>query len=1309
MGTHRRSRRSAPAPQTPQRAPVAVSNAARVDATTTGAIQETPTLDAMSDELARAAAAPPMGGGGGNGAGSAGQPAPPPDGIRLADDAAPEERLTLRGGTHRFGALMHIAESGDYGDGGLSESTVVTDDGRTLGEVYALYRGGRIGSENDRWEGHVAEELVASIRARGFVDSEEAASTSGLDQQVGAGRGEFHRLRLVPSDEVQADTDIDGRLDRERGFRDFIVNGHRRESRDERRTRGQRETFLEQFASDDAGGWQRHDGAPVSADDEERLRQELPRNARGRAILSGAALEAYESYLANSSNPPLDPSAWARRELARRPVQATGPAQASHGAPTPDSPSAPRSDERAAVPTRPTVRVGTPAADSPSEEDPEPAVVARPTRRVGTPSWAEDLDDGQAPDSSDAEASAVGVLPAPVEVQGPPSVVASRIVPVGEDPAVAQARFEEEQRVRWARTNLPDSWDEARRQHREEERTAAPEASPDLDAVEQREVDAMRGRATVGRTGVERESLSDPRSQRVDRRGRGVQRRDRGQLTVGEGGLQGEAGSQWERHERDGTTTQTRAHATANLADRSVGGQLTRESGPEGARRTASAGGDVRFDDHGVAGGNASLSGGSRGRTFTLSGGFTVRIEEPVGPVDLDGRYRVSGTRTVSVSLGGAASGGRGGGGITGRNATTRRFSRHFATPDEARRWYETADANVISRMSEDSWDTPASADEAAALAVGDSRSQSDTNGITASGNVNAGPYRIGLSVGLSETHEVVVTRSDQEHVRVTIRRRSERSAGATGGAFGMSAGLSATTAALEGAIFEYDVSEAADPSGRPALDRLLRHSPPQIPSGDRGPGWQMVERSSGSSAGRQATGDVLIGSLNASASTTDEDVRDADGTFRRHAGERSLSATTILPEAVTEGTIWADSSESFQVETDTRGGGARFSYNIDGANAQETNQRLAEAAGTEFNEVSGTDSGRWSVASSMSEADLRRFVDAVRAGRWNPGLVGAAFVPTASRLRERIRGCSSMDEARVAVRDFMVATEERGMALVRQVLGEGSLPVDVSLANSDVWQGSAGRARMQLRIRTIREQMREDPAEARTEIDAAYAEQQRRLSAMRDPERFTDLPRALRRQEIASNEPILAELADLRREVAETRRTQREEDAGGPVSREAMAPEVRRLHDALTADTARLETTYRSALAAYRACRRERALHEQPQRFNHTRGTVRQAHGSWEHYTCADRHWASAQRQWVDGDSFRNPFDTGRRELPSSAGSDEIQGLRRLSWQAHDKYAAALEGFRNCGAALRRVRADVAQRGDTQQFFGTIDYQGPE
>jgi hypothetical protein len=253
-----------------------------------------------------------------------------------AQRVPPEQRYTLHGSTRRFAALMHVHQSGDYGEGGLGPDTVVTENGMTLDQLYVAWREGRLSATNGEFDATGAAGLVESLRQHGFVDSVDRARELGLPLDEGGTDGPaFRPLRVLDPGAMPVDATIDealsgdgGRADR--GLRRFVqggggATGTREERRQQTRDRRFRDARLEQLEERPDGTWAHRDGTELSPEEVQQLRQDLGDRAEASGLLRGDALARYRAHLADEDQPPLSGRRWSDRRRARPYADPTSP------------------------------------------------------------------------------------------------------------------------------------------------------------------------------------------------------------------------------------------------------------------------------------------------------------------------------------------------------------------------------------------------------------------------------------------------------------------------------------------------------------------------------------------------------------------------------------------------------------------------------------------------------------------------------------------------------------------------------------------------------------------------------------------------------------------------------------------------------------------------------------------------------------------------------------------------------------------------------------------------------------------------
>lgn len=704
--------------------------------------------------------------------------------------------------------------------------------------------------------------------------------------------------------------------------------------------------------------------------------------------------------------------------------------------------------------------------------------------------------------------------------------------------------------------------------------------------------------------------------------------------------------------------------------------------------------------------------------------GYNADIESPEGPIDDEGHYLVRGELTWTGELGAGAQDGDLDASISIRRGQRRQFTRRFDSREQATRWRDDAQ-RYFNLMAWTAFDDVDNAQEAAQLAPGESRSVRDDTAVQAGVGVTLEGVRVGVSATMSQSMEVVVTGRSNHEVQVQFRLRTGVQLGVNAGFGGATAGATAAETELAGATAVYDVAHGENSDGWRALDRVLNAQ--QMPTSNGGPGWRVTERSTGSESTRGGSASFAGASSTSSRTVREERVtafdEEGNGTsFDRMGGELDSAFTSGLPTWLVDGTVLDDSRERYGFESANRdgGNGARLTAQVDGAGAAESHRLLAAATGSHTHTgVSGNDSGQWNLSASMTENQLRAFCRAVYRGEWNPGLVGAAYVDEAEELRERIRSAGGLDDCRRAASWYVAATGARGFEQMRQVLGDDAMTWDVALEDSNVWQGQAGRTRVEQQITNLRRQLEagDDIAGTREAIEEAWRNQASRLNAMRDTSRFQELPEELRQTQVARNQALLDELDALRAEARDTVREAR--SAAAPEA----SPETSRLRGGLDHDAQRLERKYRETLAMYQAVAHERDI--QQGRERDSRATfIADEDGDTDrsgdvtrrlHMSTADRHeqagnhWRAGRRAWTQGDALKHQFEAGRAVLPEAGGAEaEIQALRRLTWQAHDTYDDALMEFLHQADLYGEIRAAYRARGQHEAYFGNTTFVLP-
>jgi hypothetical protein len=698
------------------------------------------------------------------------------------------------------------------------------------------------------------------------------------------------------------------------------------------------------------------------------------------------------------------------------------------------------------------------------------------------------------------------------------------------------------------------------------------------------------------------------------------------------------------------------------------------------------------------------------GQHVTTSFGYDVDVSTPYYH---DDGYRIDGRLTWTGRFGGEAEYEQSHReiGASVHVGEVRTFVRRFATRTEAQAWYEGATSG-FNLHSWTEFGVPGSADEALALATGESRSVARQAGAEAevSQELPIG-VEVGATFGVDDERELVVIRADAGHVRLRVRTRTTARAGGTLGAGGFGMGLSGSRGVIAGREVEFDVADGSP--GRAALTHALETR--TLPEGESGDGWRQTEVTAGTTRGSGQSFEMAGVDVRFEQSVDDETVTAADGSQRRRITGRSAESASMLPDWLADGTMLEAGSQSTEMVS-ASGSGATITYVVDGTDARDSAIMLANVSGdaSRLPAATGDDAGQWQVTTVLTEAQLVGFLRSCHSGavRRHAHHLGTA-ADALDTLIAAVRAAGSRDDARAAAVAFVSETRDRGTAVIRAAIG-GTITADVSLQGSRAFEGAAGRERVRGQAAALRGRLAagEDAGAIAHEALVLARAQRERVDTIGDTDRHRELPPAMRAREAALARELLTELEGLAAEARSARAAHpAAQDAEGSDGGDGAARDPDRLRAAYRHDLERMSRLHEQAQLAYRAVRSERDVHEGTAAV-HFSATARERCHHQVSYEEADRLWHEARERWTDADRQRVAIEEQQADLDvdgalSVNAEARLESIRRKAWRAHDGYAASLRAFVALGHIYRDVRALLAD--ERRAYFGATAFTPPE
>lgn len=388
--------------------------------------------------------------------------------------------------------------------------------------------------------------------------------------------------------------------------------------------------------------------------------------------------------------------------------------------------------------------------------------------------------------------------------------------------------------------------------------------------------------------------------------------------------------------------------------------------------------GDGKDGKTGVKG---SVSASKGGKSVAISGGRTVEVQKPVLK---DGRWVVTYAVDTSASLSGGAEK-KGKGSINGNigGGATKGGSRSFATEAEANAFFAHPQIEGL----------PVGADDALAMAKGDSRSEGDHFEMGLGGTAQIGMVQVGAGYQHKDEHGETVTRGEGGRIQVEVANSKLDGIQGSLGAGGVSMGIGRSWASQSSWTVEFDLDR---PEGRQAYDHWQRFK--ALPRVARG--WRVIATAQGEAQTDTRTLG-LLGIQVGSGHTVAHSEEHRDGhKFERDRGTDSMSVSIPLLGSYNRthslSMLQVDDKQSF--------------YNVEstvkGSDLDDVQAGLGRSAMETEEGSQGSNKGTYRLQSAISESDMDRFIatakrassgDFIRAG----GLHGdAGFDDLQSGLR---------------------------------------------------------------------------------------------------------------------------------------------------------------------------------------------------------------------------------------------------------------------------------------------------------------------
>jgi hypothetical protein len=757
----------------------------------------------------------------------------------------------------------------------------------------------------------------------------------------------------------------------------------------------------------------------------------------------------------------------------------------------------------------------------------------------------------------------------------------------------------------------------------------------------------------------------------------------------------------------------TTVGATGNVAEGQVGGNVGYSRDDGGIKTSASASGNLDFDSSGRlegAGGNVKM--GHDGVDVSFGGSFKCSAQPPV---QQGNEWVVTWVNQATGSASGGLSNDDAGATASLSGGSTTTGSRRFANRGAALRFFASGDWALIGL------------DDAGSLGAGETITDVDSHSLAMGASAKLAGITVGGTITIGGSTTVEVTGLGEQHVNVKLTESV-----VLGGAVSLSNGIigmqfGGSTDNFHGAIVKFDLST---PAGDRAYDLFVEHG--HVSSN----GCELVAKFTGetntATSGVTGPGGASVTNAN---TATDEHYDYADGhTVDRQTGTESVGASIPLVGSHSE-------SDSLAATHDSSTGERTYSVTntVTSSDTESVNRDLAQSTGREASGVGTADlanqsSRTWTVSSQFTQSDIRRLVEAARAGRFN----SASLIYESSSGRTFVSEVSAAgtdwDRIDNALQHFIAETGDSGLRLIRDTISVRPQQ-DLVLEGDPYMTGAAGHARLARNMERYEAAVSsgENLSGLVGEINTALTAQRERLAAISNRASYPDLPDSLRYEEVQRTqreverldnirESALTQLRSAREEAPETetpsRSSRSSTTTAAPVAEaqpDNSASNVQAGWDRMMVFETKAEARRSEAIEIGNEALRQEWIHNGAYCFSKSARDTWGGAGGWitsegshlSDYSSADNHMANGRRTWTWAENARREYDTAKAEVEVAmatnpadlAGTLEDRLGTQLS-QMYNWYGTSQSNFDMAATIFTSIQ-DQHPEGTHNQFQG--------
>ncbi len=563
-------------------------------------------------------------------------------------------------------------------------------------------------------------------------------------------------------------------------------------------------------------------------------------------------------------------------------------------------------------------------------------------------------------------------------------------------------------------------------------------------------------------------------------------------------------------------TDETKTGVTADVREGKFGvsQNRSREVGDTKRGRTVTGGVDLREDGElegasvGVGGDRTrtldKIKGADRTASFNLGGGWVAKVTKPEERED--GQFQVSWTLKLegNVGVSGGANASKGKGASVGLNASgekERSGTILFKTAEEAMKtWSQGVGITDWSRLGE------------RALGEGETRKNASSHKIGGDVTVTVKGVTVGGGVAHSAGKSAEET-GGKGFVDVEIAAWKCIEANAKLGVI-LTGTYGYTNKDTRKIKVRFTTSEA---SGRRGYEDFKNSG--ALPM----QGWTLVQTTLEKTR-KHETGATLFGAgLRNSGEMTTSTSKDATGKVIEESDTGTRGESLTIPLI---GKLKSDTS--LNATKTAQGEAWKTSSTIDATYASDAHAKLAEKTNTHRDMNKPTfgpaASGKWEVEGELSNAAINRFLDALAGGGFRGGMLHGDLQTLAKNLEGKSRRTQ-----RYMVAAFVKDKGDRGADAIENISGT-KIDHHVKLEKDPYLKGLAGDKATKSKIARWRGEVKtsQEPDQLARSIRSHLSYQYKRRAALRDENKYTELPKEVREKEIARSSTHIRSLQGL-------------------------------------------------------------------------------------------------------------------------------------------------------------------------------------